>query len=339
MSSDAHVYATTSDGLRLSIRRFAPRDGRARAAVVLQHGLGSTNLGFMVPGVSLAEHLAELGFDCYVPELRGSGLSERPRGGWSISDYLERDIPAIVACVLAHSGQSALSWIGHSLGGVLMFMYGIEHPSAPIERLITVGSTLDYRPGRNVYRALMKLRPLGSVVDPVPFGFFARANALVAGSGPRFLPESMNFVRGNVAVDVCKLLLTSGFATIPMALLDDLATTFSEDGFFRESATDGRIVYLTRASAFRIPTLLLGGNRDPQCPPIAVQTTFDALSGLDLADKHMRVFGRAHGHGADYGHFDLIVGRNARDEVWPHICDFLCGQAPPAVNEPARWTG
>lgn len=338
MSLDAHVHATTNDGLRLSIRRFAPRDGRVRGAVVLQHGLGSTNLGFMVPGVSLAEHLAELGFDCYVPELRGAGLSQRPRGGWSISDYLERDIPAIVDCVLSHSGQRTLSWIGHSLGGVLMLMYGIEHPGAPIERLITVASTLDYRPGRNVYRTLMKLRPFGNVVDPLPFGFFARANALVAGSGPRFLPESMNFVRGNVEVDVCKLLLTSGFAAIPMTLLDDLATTFSEDGFFRDSAA-GRIVYLTRASMFRIPTLLLGGNRDPQCPPIAVQTTFDALSGLGLADKHMRVFGRQHGHGADYGHFDLIVGRNARDEVWPHITDFLCGEAPPAANEPARWTG
>jgi pimeloyl-ACP methyl ester carboxylesterase len=336
MSSETHVYATTNDGLRLSIRRFAPLGGRSCGAVVLQHGLGSTNLGFMVPGVSLAEHLAELGFDCYVPELRGAGLSQRPtRGGWTISDYLERDIPAILELVLQQSGQSSVSWIGHSLGGVLMLMYGIEHRDAPIERLITVASTLDYRPGRNVYRTLMKLRPFGNVLDPVPFGFFARANALIAGNGPSFLPESMNFVRGNVQRDVCRLLLTSGFAAIPMTLLDDLATTFSTDGFFRESSA-GRIVYLPRAAAFRIPTLLLGGNRDPQCPPIAVQTTFDALIGV--ADKHMRVFGRAHGQAVDYGHFDLIVGRNARDEVWPHITGFLRGQAS-AASEPAQWTG
>src|SRR4029078_3183849 len=97
-----------------------------------------------------------------------------------------------------------------------------------------------------------------------------------AGSGPSLLCESMNFVRGNVEVDVCKLLLTSGFAAIPIPLLDDLVTTFREAAFFRESAA-GRIVYLTRASMFRIPTLLLGGSRDPQCPPLPVQTTFDAL--------------------------------------------------------------
>jgi pimeloyl-ACP methyl ester carboxylesterase len=335
MDAGTYVYATAADGLRLSIRRFAPVGAALRGAVVLQHGLGSNNLGFMVPGVSLAEHLAGLGFDCYLPDLRGVGRSERPRGGWSISDYLERDIPAILDAVRNESGLPRVSWVGHSLGGVLMLMYGIEHPDAPIERLVTVASTLDYRPGRNVYRVLMKLRPLGAVVDPVPFSFFARANAWVAGNGPVFLPEGLNFVRGNAQRDVCKLLLTSGFASIPMTLLDDLATTFGADGFWRQSA-HGRIVYLPLAASFRIPTLLLGGSRDPQCPPIAVQTTYDYLSGLH--DKQMRVFGLSSGHASEYGHFDLIVGRHARDEVWPHISGFLCSATQPAA-ERARWTG
>src|SRR5262249_59578807 len=97
----------------------------ARGAVVLQHGLGSNGLLFLVRGVSLAEHLAELGFDCYVTELRGAGRSQRPRGGWALDDYLERDLPALLERVREHSGQRELSFIGHSLGGALMWMYAI----------------------------------------------------------------------------------------------------------------------------------------------------------------------------------------------------------------------
>ena len=325
MDIPIRLHARTHDGLTLSIARVRPR-GRPAGALVLQHGLGSNNLGFMLPGVSLAQHMAELGFDCYVPELRGVGMSERPRHSWSIGEYLDYDLPAIIDAVRGESGFERLSWVGHSMGGLLMLMHGIEHPEAPIERLIAVGSTLDYRPGRSVYRARMRLRPLGSVFDPVPFGFFARANALVAGSGPRFLPEAMNFRRDNVDRGVCRLLLTRGFAPIPITLLDSLATTFSDEGFSRDTA-EGRIVYLERAGALRIPTLLLGGSRDTQCPEAAVRATFECLTGVE--EKQLQLFGRAHGHAAEYGHFDLIVGRRAPIEVWPHMTDFLLG-------EPAR---
>ena len=38
------------------------------------------------------------------------------------------------------------------------------------------------------------------------------------------------------------------------------------------------------------------------------------------------LFGRDHGHLDEYGHFDLILGRRARTEVWPHIVDALRGE-------------
>jgi pimeloyl-ACP methyl ester carboxylesterase len=205
----------------------------------------------------------------------------------------------------------------------MMMLYCIDHPDAPIERLVTVGSALDYKPGRNIYRSLRALRPVASFLTSVPFGALSWLNGLVAGMGPSFLAEGMNFQRSNIDRAVSRRLLASGFTSIPMALLDELNTTFDELGF----QLTGRDAYLPRAGALRTPTLMIGGSADPQCPPEATAASFALLSGVQ--DKRLVTFGKAYGDADDYGHFDLLVGRRARSEVWPHIEAFLCGAPGP----------
>ncbi|HMI91924.1 MAG TPA: alpha/beta fold hydrolase, partial [Polyangiales bacterium] len=322
------VIATTADGVRLHLTRViaselesqAAAGKRTRGAVVLQHGLGSNGGVFLVPQLSLAERLAELGYDCFVSELRGAGRSERPAKAWCLGDYLALDLPAVIATVCEVSAHPRVSWIGHSLGGVMMMLYGIDHPDAPIERLITVGSALDYKPGRNIYRSLRALRPAASLLPSIPFGALSWLNGLVAGVGPSFLAEGMNFQRSNIDRAVTRRLLASGFTSIPLALLDELNTTFDELGF----QLSGRDAYLPRASALRIPTLMIGGSADPQCPSEATEASFTLLAGVQ--DKRRVTFGKAFGQADDYGHFDLLVGKRAASEVWPHIEAFLAGE-------------
>jgi pimeloyl-ACP methyl ester carboxylesterase len=314
----SELRVTTDDGVSLVIQRFAPALRPARAAVILQHGLGSNGLVFTLPGVSLAEYLCALGYDCFVPDLRGAGKSSGGRGGHGLDAYLEHDVPAILRTVLEHSDHAKMHWIGHSMGGFLMWMYGLEHPDVPVSRLVTVGSAIDYRPGRSVYRALRRALPLISFLPVLPFALMTRALAPWAGQGPILLPEGMNFYRSNVERDVCRRLMTSGFAAIPLPLFAALESTFSEQGFARAR---GSITYLSRIGEFRIPTLVVGGSRDPQATPEAVLATFELLTGVQ--DKRLLMCGVPHGHGDDYGHFDLFVGKRAQSEVWPHIADFL----------------
>ena len=134
--------------------------------------------------------------------------------------------------------------------------------------------------------------------------------------GPELLAEGMNFQRSNTAPSATRYLLGNGFSAIQTALLDDLDTTFSDEGF----AVQGR-AYLPRAGELCIPTLLLGGSRDPQCTPEASAVTFELLSSA--REKKLAMFGKAYGHADDYGHFDLIMGKRAPAEVWPEITAFL----------------
>ena len=328
------VIATAGDGVRLCLTRVVSDARPTRGAVVMQHGLGSNGGVYLVRGLSLAERLAELGYDCFVSELRGAGQSARPAGDWGLSDYLTLDLPAVIATACEVSGHPQLNWIGHSLGGVMMMLYGIDHPGAPIARLVTVGSALDYRPGKNIYRSLRSLRPIAAAVLPsIPFGALSRLNGLVAGYGPNFMAESMNFQRSNIDRAVTRRLLATGFTSIPMRLLDELDTTFDEHGF----QLSGRDAYLPRASALRMPLLMLGGSADPQCPPEATAASLALLSGVQ--DKRCVTFGRAWGDQDDYGHFDLLVGRHAQREVWPQIEAFLAGSPLPLRAAPEAPTG
>lgn len=62
------TYATTPDGWRLHLARVAPAGGPTRRyPVILCPGLGSSGgPSFdLEPGVSMAQYLAEAGFDCW----------------------------------------------------------------------------------------------------------------------------------------------------------------------------------------------------------------------------------------------------------------------------------
>jgi alpha-beta hydrolase superfamily lysophospholipase len=70
----------------------------------------------------------------------------------------------------------------------------------------------------------------------------------------------------------------------------------------------------------QVPVLVVGGVADKVAPPNAVKA---ALPMLGAPDVRYREMGIAHGDRADYGHVDLFVGRNAPDEVYPFLNDFL----------------
>jgi pimeloyl-ACP methyl ester carboxylesterase len=305
------------DGCQLSMTRVRRAEGAARGAVILQHGLGSNGMVFDYPGRSLAHALARAGFDCFISELRGANA--QPVKPYGLDEYVAYDVPAILETARATSGQTRVHWVGHSLGGIVLMLHAIEQPDAPIERFVAIGSSLDYRPGRSVYRDLRRLRGLLSTGIPaVPFDTFARWNALSAGYGPLLLPEKMNFWRSNIEREIMRGLLQRGFTRIPVRLLLDLDSTFTARGFSRAA---GSIEYLARASDFRLASCLLVGSRDAQCGELAVDETARLLSrapGLRVVR-----FGRVHGHADDYGHFDLIIGRRAEHEVWPTIRNFL----------------
>jgi pimeloyl-ACP methyl ester carboxylesterase len=284
--------------------------------VILQHGLASGALGFDYPGRSFAQSLAALGFDCFLPELRGHGSSEIPRDHlWDLDDHIERDVPAILDAARALSGRDRVHWVGHSMGGILLFCYGILHPDAPIASAQTLGSALDFRVGTTGFSSLLPFRPLLLRLRAVPYGVTMHfAAPLLARFGDPIV--GFNFWHSNVEPQIARRLHASAFGAISTGLLASLATTFEPRGL---RTRDGATHFLEAASRFVLPLRLVAGSRDRQVSVEAVRHMATLVGG----PVEVVVHGRERGDQDEYGHWDLLLGRRAEEEVWPGVRAFI----------------
>ena len=309
------LWATTRDGLRLAIQHVPPASGRG-PAVMLLHGMGSNRNAFHMPERSVARWLAARGFDCYVPELRGSGLSERRRLNWDFDDHLEWDIPAIIDTILETSGEDGLHWVGHSMGGYSLLCYGILHPDAPIKSAVALGTAIDYRIGGSSFAMLLKAQSLFARVPAVPYGRITRTLAPLSG---RLVPAPLDVFtawKSNIDPDILRRSYAVGFETIPMSLLTNLAQVFSHRGL---RTRDWRTYFVDEAARFAFPLRLICGSRDKTISVAAVRDTAARLPGpVDL-----RICGLEYGDADEYGHWDLLVGKRADVEVWPDVASWV----------------
>lgn len=312
---EAEDYRVSSrDGVELHLRRVPPRGSSPGRPTLLFHGLGANHRAFHFPGRSLAEWLAGRGHDVWLPELRGHGRSSFDGYDWRIDDYLEHDIPAILDFVLERTDAGAVNWVGHSMGGVLLLSFGILDSEDRIGRGVTVGSALDYRVGKTGFRGLLALRPLLSKFVALPYGTLVHLLAPAMGRGPGLL-EAFNVWPENIEDDVVRRIHAQCFHTIPVSLLESLATTFEETGLRLDSGFE----FLEHAPRLDFPVRLVAGSRDEQVDIPAVERTAELIGD----NASVALYGRPYGQPEDYGHFDLLLGRRAPDETWPDIAAFL----------------
>lgn len=310
-SGDEVLQAVTDDGLRLALHRYRPAGARRRHAVLCCHGLAANRLAFDVdPEVSLARHLASRGFEVFVLELRGHGVSQRPRWGWTFDDYVARDLPAAVAAVRRHAGCERVHWIGHSMGGLLGYAHLSRGGSDDFVSAVTVGSSLDYSDGTG-FRRLAPLRPLLRRIPAVPVHLVARLSGGLVGRVTTPY-ERFNVWSSNCEPRHWRAICRDGFHPVSSRVMEQLATALEPGGLRTANGAERYDEGLPRATT---PVLALAGSRDAQCPPRAVERTAASLG----SSCRVALFGRDHGHADEYGHFDLLVGRQARAEVFPVV--------------------
>jgi pimeloyl-ACP methyl ester carboxylesterase len=307
----------TRDGWRIALHRYPGQGHGRRLPVICCHGLASNHIAFDVsPNVSLARHLARRGYDVMLVNLRGHGASERRRLRWAFDDYVLHDVPAILDAV------GPAHWIGHSMGGIVALAY-LARGGDALRSVVTVGSALDYSGSSSGFHRLVPLRSVLRFLPAVPVRSIARASARLVGK-VRSPYERFNVWSSNCDPRLFRRICERGFHPVSPPVMEQLATALMPGGL---RSLEGE-PYLPRlASVRRTQVLALAGSRDAQCPPSAVERTVAALG--DAAT--IRVFGVEHGHRDHYGHFDLLMGRRARGEVYPHIDAWLDRADAPAA--------
>lgn len=309
-------FFRTADGWELALSAYGdPARVQRRHPVLLCHGLGANRLTFDIDRAhSLAAWLVDEGFDVYSIDLRGHGLSERPgpertHERWGFVEYCELDVPAAIDAVLARTNAERLHFIGHSMGGILLYAHtAVAEPR--VRCGITLGSSLDYSGSTTAFRWIAKLAPLSHLLPEVPVHWPALFSSTATRGGRMFVdPILVN--PDNVELSVYRKMAANVMHPVGSRVLRELAPAI--DGTGMRDSRGRRYVDLLADKGYPFPILALAGMADLQCPPKAARRFGTAFAA----------FGKRHGHRADYGHDDLIMGRHAREEVWPRIGEWL----------------
>ena len=316
------LRARASDGWEVAVFHRAPAVRRFQEPVVLAHGLGVTHR-FMdfEPPWSLAHALNEAGFETYSVDFRGTGRSARWGRGHGVDEHIHLDVPAVLEAVRQQSGAAQVLWVGHSLGGLIGLAAAGGPAAGQLKALVALGSPVFM--GR--HPVLTRALGLGRLLSR-PFrlrlSWVTLAAAPVVGRLPLPLSEVvMN--PAHVPPRVQRQLSGEVLASISHGVLRQLSD-WVMSGEFR--SRDGTLDYRAQALQLELPQLFCAGTVDHLAPAEGVTRAFEASTS---PDKTLRLFGRAHGHGMDYGHGDLCFGTGAPTELFPVVRQWLEARATP----------
>lgn len=328
-------FTQTEDGWTLAISHYRPdfvkvseKSGKPFVPVILGHGFNSNRYNFDCPdGPSLAVYLSKKGFDVWVPELRGAGLSEKPtfvkyftskkRYDWGIKDYLEYDIPTFLSFIKEKTGSSSLSWIGHSMGGLLIQAYLALHPTASINAAVTIAAPSLVKPESDIIK-LNNLRWLAKDWDIIPVGFLERAFTPFVSLHDKL--SGGTFYIPNSDPIVMQFMMANGLEVLSGKTLWYDFGHMVDTGVFgpREGGS-----YIEKLPEAPVPMLILGGTKDQYASPESVMAACKTIPDRKGALRDCRILGKSYGFKEDYGHVDLVAGKNVEAEVFPIIEEFL----------------
>jgi pimeloyl-ACP methyl ester carboxylesterase len=331
---DQKHYIRASDNWRLAVHRYEPKGRPVGLPVILCHGLGANRYVFDMPqGPSLARFLSDKGRDVWVPELRGSGMSDKPGLVWSdvpytwhFEDFVEKDIPAVIAAVRDLTDSSRMHWVGHSMGGLAVVAYLASHDDPRIASVTAIGSPFDFSAvGRTLLRRAHRLKWILARHPFFPLMLVGKFMSPLA----EHMPTNFNaiFYGPNTSGDVSRRIFAIASEAAPPCSLWRDHLRFVETGIFGPG--DGSR-YVDRLPD--VPILSIGGSEDRLAPPGSVE----GIPQSDSVERECLVLGKESGCEEDYGHTDLVVGLRAAAEVFPRIADWLerhDGDPGPLVEE------
>ena len=232
------------------------------------------------------------------------------------------DVPAILDYVRRETGHDRVNWVGHSMGGMLMFPY-LELEPAGHERIanfVAMGSTITLAdaPKRDMLMANRAIRTLNLFASP---GRLGRPLTYFRMPG---MNKIDSFYYSDDNVDRLTVSRFYGYT-----LEDPGPGAFRQlDRYLQQGhmhSADGRIDYSALLDRVKAPILMVAGEADIISDVPSTELTYQALGS---PDKTLMMFGTAHGQVADYGHCDLVWSRHAPREIFPPLIDWLDQRQP-----------
>lgn len=312
----------TPDGSAIELRRMGRPTTPELPPVLLVHGLATSHRNHdLDPDFSLARHLDAVGRDVWLVTLR-SGREDLQRSEVKrvrFESMVRYDIPLAIEQVRQRTRADQIDYVGFSMGGMLLYS-AIDRtvPSSCFRRIVVIGSPALVLPPLEWLRFLRRVPRWA--VPRVWFRVAATMFAFIADLVPTPI-HHLVYNPKNVDRGKAPMALVNAISDIPGELHADFAEWALGDGVIR---IDGEAV-LDRLECVDVPALFFAGGGDRLAPERAVRVAYDRWgSQLDRSpEKHFRLLGRATGLPEDYGHGDMVIGRQVREHIFEPLTEFL----------------
>jgi len=340
-------FITTDDGWTLSLFRYMPDKVRnGKPPVILCHGFNFNNYMWDLDKKhSLARYLKAKGYDTWAVNLRGSGDSSKPamsdirsiskmqvlnipktlmrmpsnvnKFDWSIDDHIHKDLPAIINFVKSQAKSPDVTWIGHSMGGMVMYGYLATENLDNIRNFVSVGSMINVKqPPSPTLGLVASQKPAANASLLINTTVAYQIRNLTLGAIK--LPwEELFYNKDNMddltAIQMFRLTIDDTSPGVISQFADMIKT-----GEFK--TIDQSFSYTGNISRIKVPILFVAGIEDKLG---TLETMMHAYETVASDDKEIVIFSKENGYSADYGHCDLLLGKNSQEEVYSVIADWL----------------
>ena len=317
---------TTPDLWRIRLCRYKPASGKGEP-IFLCHGFMSNQFNWSsIPEASAVDALVKRGYDCWAIDLRGNQSSIPPFGRTldepTFDNYLCHDIPAAIDYIRKATGYGKVHWVGHSMGGMLLYAYDAAFGSKLLASATTLGSPIGFegvevKPGfvkvglalRRFSRRLTRAGQWAFVHIGVPLRL---KNELVP----------LNWDNMTSKANVQNLFNMLEAPPIPVSVEMHRAVVTKE-----WRVKNGQVDVFGSLKKLHVPLFAIFGQGDPFVPVATVESFFKKISNRD---KQLLVLSKENGHVADYSHVDLVFGTEAETEVFEPMVAWL--QAHPITE-------
>lgn len=308
MTPSEIVSYQAADEWTSSLRHYEPGEPDDFPPVILVHGLGANHYNFDYrPEVSLADYLQQHGWDVWVAELPGDPSSVPPEEVTVPVDfdhYAQLDLPAAVDEVRERTGSEQVAWVGHSMGGILLFT-ALSNQPEKIAAGVVVGSSVTFEHPQGAVKWLRKNRWKPEGDGFIRFDKWSRKSLFMRRWNPAYRRLAN---RKHLGWPVTLGMARHAISPVSTPLLRQ-ATAWVRAGELVHR--DGRSWADEIPADPGVPLLAIGAEHDRIVSPVDVRTTCEQIEGCTYEELE------------DYGHVDPVTGKTARTEVYPRIEQWL----------------
>lgn len=292
----ASLFLPFADGEQLHVKRFT--GGEASPAVLLLHGsIENGKIFYSDSGKGFAPWLAAQGYDVFVPDLRGRGLST-PKisraSTWGQAEALAEEYPALMRFVAEQTGGRRLYLGTHSWAGVNVLAYLARTTDDwDIPAMFFFGS-----------KRHISVRPFPYYFYMITLGWELLVRRSIRRHG--FL-DAIRYRMGSDNITARDWAETNAWVR------DRNHWLHWQDGYDYRAAL---------AKVALPPTLYISGKKDRVLGhPVDVRLLADETGPHQ--PKDFMLLSKATGFLHDYGHIDMLTHPDAPRDVFPKVLEWL----------------